>query len=126
MKQSKKNFLLVVGGLFVGAVNSLFGAGGGMLVVPLFSDLQKLEQKKAHATAIITILPICITSAVGYLFGGVIETMPLIYVMIGGVAGGILGTLCLQKIKNDFLVVLFYILMIVGGVVMILRQYKVF
>ena len=45
-------------GLFVGFLNGFFGGGGGMIVVPLLIFVLSLEEKKAHATAILTILPI--------------------------------------------------------------------
>ncbi|MBQ8468571.1 MAG: sulfite exporter TauE/SafE family protein [Clostridia bacterium] len=125
MKRKKKNWLLAACGLIVGAVNGLFGAGGGMLVVPVFSIVEKLEQKKSHATAVITMLPICLFSSIGYLASGVVEFKPLIFVMMGSIVGGLVGAFALCKIKNDFLVIIFYILMIFAGVFSILKQYNV-
>lgn len=52
-------------GVTTGFVNSLFGSGGGMLVVPALAH-SGLNQRKAQATALAAILPISAFSAVGY------------------------------------------------------------
>ena len=50
-------------GALGGAVNGLFGGGGGMAVVPLLSRWCGLEEKKAFATCVALILPLCLVSA---------------------------------------------------------------
>ena len=57
-------------GVLIGFVNGLFGAGGGMLVVPVLTFLLGLNTKRAHATAILIILPLCAVSGVVYLTRG--------------------------------------------------------
>ena len=47
-------------GTAVGAANSLFGGGGGMLAVPLLCATGYAE-KQAHATAILVILPVSLS-----------------------------------------------------------------
>ena len=49
MERNKKK--AVGGGLLLGAVNGLFGGGGGMIGVPVLSDVLGYERKQAHATA---------------------------------------------------------------------------
>ena len=49
-------------GLAAGAVNGLFGAGGGMVLVPLLSWLTDLEEADIFASSLSIILPICIVS----------------------------------------------------------------
>ena len=43
-----KNIKLALSGVAVGAVNGMFGAGGGMLAVPLLKRVG-LTQREAHA-----------------------------------------------------------------------------
>ena len=45
-----------------GAINGLFGAGGGMVFVPLLSLLTPLEEQEIFPTSVATILPICVIS----------------------------------------------------------------
>ena len=59
MKINKKSVVTAVSGVLIGAVNGLFGAGGGMLAVPLLTKLG-LERKQAHANAVAVILPITV------------------------------------------------------------------
>ena len=54
---------LLTGGL-AGFVNGFFGAGGGMIVVPLLILLVKLEDKNAFSSAISIILPLTIVSPI--------------------------------------------------------------
>ena len=66
-EKSIKNVQRVASGTAVGAANSLFGGGGGMIAVPL---LQKtgMSEKSAHATAILVILPVSLLSFVLYVY----------------------------------------------------------
>ena len=40
----KKKMAMVLAGLFIGAVNGLFGAGGGMLAVPCLTYIGGLDE----------------------------------------------------------------------------------
>lgn len=101
---------------FVGLINGLLGAGGGSLVVPLYESGMGLEAKKAHATAIATMLPTCIVSSIIYLVGGRFEYISGSIVTAGVIVGGIAGSLLLKVIKNDFLSFVFYFIMIYAGI----------
>ena len=105
----------LIGGLFVGFLNGFFG-GGGMVVVPLLSLILGLEEKKAHATAILTILPISIASAVIYLIDGSVNFGDLGLTTIGFVIGGFVGALLLKKTNNTVLRVIFCLIMIAAGI----------
>ena len=43
-------------GIVAGLISGLFGAGGGMILVPAFSIINKMDEKKARATSIFCIL----------------------------------------------------------------------
>ena len=55
-------------GLLSGTVNGLLGAGGGMLIVPALK--KETEIKKAHATTVAVIMPMCIVSSILYITSG--------------------------------------------------------
>ena len=119
-KKTKNNLFAASGGLFVGAVNGMLGAGGGMLVVPIYQKFFDMPSKRAHATAIITILPVSLISAVWYICEGVVEIKPLLLVMLGSIVGAIVGTFLLKKLKSTIVSILFYLLMFVAGIFMFL------
>ena len=84
-------------GACIGLANSVFGGGGGMLAVPLFKQ-GGMQEKQAHATAILVILPISIFSFILYAMRGFYQSAVLIPTAIGVTAGGALGALLLGKL----------------------------
>lgn len=121
MNKTKKNLLSVLSGAAVGVVNGFLGAGGGMIVVPLYSKVLKIDSKKSHATAVITILPICAVSSVVYIASGVVKIMPLLWVTIGSIIGAVIGAFLLCKLKSKIVSFVFYSLMLFAGVLMLLK-----
>ena len=55
-----------VTGALSGAANGFFGAGGGLFLVPLLISWCGMEQKRAFATSVAVIFPLCAVSAVIY------------------------------------------------------------
>jgi len=102
-------------GILIGSVNGFFGGGGGMICVPLLLTLG-LSSKKAHATAILTMLPISIASSVVYYSYGAVDWSIFLFLCIGSVLGGIVGAFVLKKLSNEALSFIFSILMIGVGI----------
>ena len=106
-----KYFGLILAGAAAGTVNGLFGAGGGMVLVPLLMLLTSLEPDAIFPSSISIILPICLVSLI---FSLDVESFdwlaPLPYI-IGSAAGGILSgflgkaipTLWLHRILGAFI-----------------------
>ena len=111
-----KDVMICVGmGAISGAVNGLFGGGGGMIVVPMLSKFLRYEQKKSHATAILIILPLSIFSGLLYcVFGNFNFTVGL-PVVVGVVVGGIIGALLLSKLSSKWVAVIFSVIMAIAG-----------
>lgn len=107
---------LLLSGIVIGFVNGFWGGGGGMICVPILSTLLKLPEKKAHATAILIMLPLSVASFVVYLLKGTLEWNVAVYVTIGFVCGGVLGALLLKKINNILLRIVFSFVIIAGAI----------
>lgn len=115
VKESKKNKLLTTfGGLATGFFNGLLGAGGGMIAMPFLS--RRLEAKKAHASCVAVILPICTASAVGYLMRGAVMISDVIPYVLWGLLGAVIGTFLLKKLSNNIIRKIFAIFMLWAGI----------
>lgn len=114
MKIDKNKMLpLVLGGL-IGAVNGLFGAGGGMLAVPLLKKMG-FSQTDAHANAVAVILPITVASAILYLIKDYVNLADAFIYMPTGVLGSVIGTVILRKISPFYLKKIFGLFMLYAG-----------
>ena len=80
-----------VSGAAAGAANGLFGAGGGMILVPLLTGWCSLEDKKAFATSIAIIAPMCLVSIFIYWYQGQLDALAALPYLIGGLFGGCWG-----------------------------------
>lgn len=117
---AKTVVLCIVVGLILGFVNGFLGGGGGMLCVPLLVFALGLTDKRAHATAILIMLPISLASFAVYACSMRIEWELALWVVLGSVAGGALGSILLKKLSNSWLRAIFALIMIVAGLRMIL------
>ena len=109
----EKTQLLFCGGV-VGVANSLFGGGGGMIAVPLLVKTV-LEEKRAHATAILLILPISLVSFIFYAWRGFYSPNVLIPTAIGVTAGGFLGAKLLGNLPVKTVKIVFCFLQLAAG-----------
>jgi len=107
-----KPFLAGVG---AGMVNGFFGGGGGMVLVPLLTRWCGLEQRKAFATSVAIILPLCVLSSVIYFFRGGLELSAALPYLAGGLIGGFVGGKTFKKLNMVWLRRLFALLLLYGG-----------
>lgn len=108
----KKNIKLALIGIISGFISGFFSTGGGLILVPAFMYLLKLESNKARGTSVFCILPMVITSSFFYYKGNYIDWRIAIYCAIGGAIGGYIGAKLLRKIPEKYLKIAFTILLI--------------
>ena len=111
----KEKWGLPLAGFCAGAVNGLFGAGGGMVLVPILTALSDLKEAEIFPVSVSIILPICFVS-LAFSFaqaeGSFAGVLPyLIGSTIGGVAAGCFG----RKIPTQWLHKILGILILWGG-----------
>ena len=78
-------------GLMAGIISGLFSSGGGLILVPIYTYIYKLDEKNARATSLFCILPMVITIAIIYSRNNYIDINLGIKCAIGGIVGGIIG-----------------------------------
>lgn len=99
-----------------GLINGFFGGGGGMLLVPLLSRWSKLGDRRAFATSVAIILPLCVLSSAIYLFRGGLEVSSALPYLLGGALGGILGGKLFKNLNMLWLRRGFALLILYAGV----------
>ena len=77
--------------MLAGAVNGLFGGGGGIPLLVLLTGWAKLDEKKAFATCVAVIFPFCAVSAGVYLLQGGLPLGEALPYLAGGLLGGAVG-----------------------------------
>ncbi len=117
MKTGLKKFL---GGIIIGVLNGTFGAGGGIVAVPMLRK-SGIDDKRAHASSIAVILPISLVSLSMYLLNGRVELRDGLPYILPGIIGAVTGTFILSKIPKKWLHRVFGALIIYAGIRLILK-----
>ena len=102
-------------GAAAGLVNGFFGGGGGMVLVPLLAGWCGLGQRKAFATSVAVILPLCALSAGIYLFREGVDLAAALPYLLGGLIGGFAGGHLFKRLNMVWLRRLFALLLLYGG-----------
>ncbi len=110
-----RNPFLKLGGIAAGIVNGLFGAGGGMVLVPMLEKCPELTEEEQFPASIAIIAPICVVSLLSTGFQGV-TLMQLIPYLIGGAVGGVAAGLWGKRIPTLWLHRTLGLLIIWGGI----------
>lgn len=116
----KRNLTSLLYGIGIGLVNGVFGAGGGMIAVPVLKS-NGLDQKQAHANAVAVILPISIVSTIMYLAKGNMTLGDSLAFIPTGLIGSAIATFALQKFSNSLLQKMFAAFMIYAGARLLTR-----
>lgn len=116
----KRNLTSLLYGIGIGLVNGIFGAGGGMIAVPVLKS-NGLDQKQAHANAVAVILPISIVSTIMYLAKGNMTLGDSLAFIPTGLIGSVIATFALQKFSNPLLQKMFAAFMIYAGARLLTR-----
>lgn len=112
----KKYTGIILAGSVAGAVNGLFGAGGGMLLIPLLSWLSALRDDDIFPASICIMLPISLVSLTITYQPGVVKLPTVIIYMTASVAGGILAGVFGKRIPAIWLHKGLGLLILLGGI----------
>lgn len=116
VKEKQHNWLApaTAGGL-AGLVNGFFGGGGGMVLVPMLVSRCGLSQRKAFATSVAVILPLCVLSAVIYWLRGGLDLATAFPYLLGGLVGGFIGGKVFRKLSMVWLRRVFALFILYGA-----------
>ena len=102
-------------GAAAGAVNGLFGGGGGLVLVPMLSRRSGLDPRRLYATSVAVIFPVCLVSAGIYLWRGGVSLSAALPYLAGGLCGGLAGGHLYARVSTLLLQRLFAALLLYAG-----------
>ena len=103
-------------GAAAGAINGVFGAGGGMVLVPLLRRFCGVEERSLYSTALAVMLPVSGVSLLALALRGGVDVLLAGPYCVGGVLGGLIAGLLYQKVPVRALHVCLGLLILWGGV----------
>ena len=95
-------FWLTLAGIAAGIVNGLFGAGGGMVLVPLLGKKAGISEKERFPSSVAIIAPICIVSLL-FSQEWQISFWAVLPYLLGGALGGVFAGIWGKKIPSLWL-----------------------
>ena len=111
----KKPSKYMITGALAGLANGLFGAGGGLFLVPLFTSWVGLEQRRAFATSVAVVCCLSVAALVSYALHGGVDVAQALPYLAGGLVGGFLSGRVFDRIPVTWLHRGFGLLMVYGG-----------
>lgn len=103
-------------GAGAGAANGLFGAGGGMILVPALHHLTPIEEDSLFPTSVAVIFPLCLVSLTVYGIHGNLPWQQAWPYLIGSALGGMAAGLWGRRIPTVWLHRILGILILWGGI----------
>lgn len=119
-KNINENIKTISLGLTSGVISGLFASGGGLILVPAFIYLLKMDEKEARGTSTLCILPMVIVSSIFYYKQNYINWKIGLYCALGGIVGGIVGAKLLKRISTKYLKISFALFLLYVSIKMLI------
>lgn len=114
---------LLLLGLLAGTLSSLFGIGGGIIIVPGLSIALGYTIHQAVATSLLVILPTALLGAHFYQKTQKISTRSLIFILPAALFGSIAGAFVTTQVKAPVLSQVFALILIYSATRMVIRSW---
>lgn len=108
-------------GLGTGTFSGLFGVGGGILLVPIQVLGLHIDQKRAQATSLVMVMMAAVAATITYALGGEVAWIPAVAILIGGIAGSLIGSAIMTRTANRILQAGFGLLMVLAAARMLIH-----
>ena len=117
----RRAIAVAAAGFVVGLLSGYFGIGGGFLIVPALIFSSGMCITLAVGTSLLSVGTFGLASGLEYMFyGDVILAISLLY-LIGGIAGGYVGTSLAVRAPRDKLRIIYGAIIVAVGIYMLFR-----
>ncbi|MBQ4617201.1 MAG: sulfite exporter TauE/SafE family protein [Clostridia bacterium] len=103
-------------GAGAGLLNGLFGAGGGLLLVPLLTARCHLPPKTAFATSLVVTWPLSIVTLIVFAVRGSLDLAAALPYAVGGAIGGAIAGRLMGRVDVTWLRWIFVAFLFYGGI----------
>jgi len=118
---SGRTLKLAATGTAAGLFSGLFGAGGGVVIVPLLVLWLGYDERRATGTSLAAIVVIALFATVAQGTYGNVDYGKGLLVGIPAVAGALLGTWIQQRVRTETIGLLFALLLVAVSADLVLR-----
>jgi uncharacterized membrane protein YfcA len=99
---NRENAAKVLGfGLGTGLFSGFFGIGGGFLIVPGLVASTRMPMINAVGTSLVAVTAFGLTTALNYAFSGLVDWTLAGVFILGGLIGGLTGTLAARRLSGS-------------------------
>ena len=118
-------FTFLINGAAVGLLTGLVGAGGGFLIIPVLTNLLKLDVKTAIGTSLIIIATNALAGFVASPGLGTVNWNLLLMIIVIAAAGVLLGSFISAKIRADKLKSGFGWFILLMGIYILIKEFSI-
>lgn len=101
------NILFYCGSSVAGFISSIFGIGGGIIIVPILSVIKNLSMQESVATSQLSILIIAIAGILMHLFLAQPDYILIGSLSLGAIIGAQIGSFIATRISNRMLTMIY-------------------
>ena len=118
----RKFFILAPLSVLAGFLNGFLGAAGGIVLYFTLSALYREDTKENFMTTSVSVMLFCLISLFFYKGVTALPLGEVLKIALPSLIGGGVGALLLKRISADALKKIFSAILILGGILMLVRQ----
>jgi len=107
---------LVFAGLVVGAFSGFFGLGGGVIMIPVLTEIFKMEPHKALGTSLAIMVPTALIGTLRHAHYGNTDIKVAVIMWCGSLLGAFLGATLVSQMPGGLVKKLLAIVIVLLGI----------
>lgn len=112
MNETLNALIMLTGGVFAGALGSITGLGGGVIIVPMLSLIFGVPLREAIGVSLISIIATSSGAATRFLGSGFTNLRAGTFLQIAASAGAVLGALASGRVGAKWLTIIFGVVLL--------------